>query len=403
MIRRSRRFHLAIWSAQTSKPLPLCTVKEARRIPFTSDGVFLLSYLNGEISIEGKSVFTFIYFPKTVSKAIKASAGNVYPEDVAPFMVALLTGDKSDLYEDGNLYHAMGTAGIMHVVAISGMHIAFLIGFVRQLTRSRRRTAAIGIPLILFFILMTGSSPSVIRAGFMQITFLIAPLIRREYDSITSLSAVLAALLIANPASVANTGLQLSFLAMAGVILVTPRIYGALTDLPRRERFRRRKGILKVYHVICSAASSTLGALVFTVPVLALQFGYISLVSPVTNILCIWAVSLDFTFGYFVCILGLIAPAIGAAAGWFFRLAGQICDPDRQSVGISAFCRDLYREPYIRMVARAGLFCLTAYLYSERKAQFSPGFARLSNRMRALYGSYFLRCPCQPINPPLPF
>lgn len=281
---------------------------------YTSMGVYLLAYLDGGIEVTGKWQFSFLHFPQYVNVAIKNTLAEIFPEDVLGFQTALLTGDKSLLYEDRELNNAMGTAGIMHVVAISGMHVAFLVGMVRTLTRRRRITAMICIPLILLFIPMTGGSPSVVRAGAMQIMLLAAPLLRRENDSITSLSLVLALLLLANPASIQSAGLQLSFAAMAGIILVTPVVNGALSE--KAGKLLERKLLGPVTRFVISSFSSTVGALVLSTPLVAWQFGYVSLVSPLANMLVLPVVSLCFSLGYLCCLSGMLLPALGTAMAW---------------------------------------------------------------------------------------
>lgn len=283
---------------------------------FTSKGTFLTGVIRGDVEVTGRSVFAFLHFPKEITKALKAVIDQCLPQDVAGFLKALLTGDKKDLYADAELTDAMSKAGIMHVVAISGMHVAFLISFVRLMTGRRRRTAAIAIPLILIFIPMTGGSASVIRAAFMQICLLTAPLIRRESDGLTSLSAVLTLLLLINPASAGSAGLQMSFAAMAGIILVTPRVHNWIKDFYAEKRLGKSAHGGRALHFISSSLSSSIGALVFTTPLVAVHFGYISLYSPLTNLLTLWAVSVCFTLGYAVCLLGLIWQALGVSAGW---------------------------------------------------------------------------------------
>lgn len=283
---------------------------------YTSSGTFLTGSIRGAVEVTGRSSFAFMYFPKEITKALRDTIDECMPGDVSGFLKALLTGDKSDIYADAELGSAMSAAGLMHVVAISGMHVAFLISFVRLITGRRRAAAAIAIPLILIFIPMTGGSASVIRAGFMQICLLMAPLLRRESDGVTSLFAVLMLLLLQNPAAAGSVGLQLSFAAMAGIVLITPRVHDWSMHFADGRKLADGKFASRAVRFVSSSLSSTIGALVFTTPLVALHFGYISLYSVLTNLLTLWAVSLCFTLGYAVCILGLIWQVLGASAGW---------------------------------------------------------------------------------------
>ena len=281
---------------------------------YTSKGKYLLAYLDGGIEKTGRWQFSFLHAPMYLNSALKNTISEIFPDDVSGFETALLTGDTALLYKDKELNNAMGVSGIMHVVSVSGMHVAFLVGMVRSITGRRRRTAAICIPMILVFIPMVGANPAVIRASVMQIMLLVAPLIRRENDSLTSFSFVLALLLLANPSSIQDIGLQLSFAAMAGIYLVTPLINGALTK--GAEKLIEIKYLGSIIRFMISSLASTVGALVFSTPLTALHFGYISLVAPITNILVLSAVSISFSLGYLCCAIGMFFSGIGSALAW---------------------------------------------------------------------------------------
>lgn len=283
---------------------------------YTSRGVFLTGSLESTPHIVGRWGGSLLYFPKQLAEMVKAQVRLHFPADAAPLMTALLTGDRTLLYENLLLTITMSEAGLMHIVAVSGMHVAFLVGFVRQFTGRRRRTAAICIPLVLLFIPMAGGSPSVIRAGFMQILLLIAPLLQRESDSPTSLYTVLALLLAINPQSARSTSLQLSFAAIAGILLLTPRIHIALQEWASAKDLTAHKWSAAVVRFISSSLSSTLGALAFSTPIVAATFGYVSLVSPLTNLLCLGVMSLCFSLGFLTCIAGALLPFLGTALGW---------------------------------------------------------------------------------------
>ena len=283
---------------------------------YLSNGIQLRGYTTGDYAVAGRWALSWLYFPKEIAKLVREQALACFPEDVAPLMKALLTGDRTELYADDELYSALRVSGFIHIVAVSGMHVAFLIGLLRIGTGRRRLTAFIGIPVVVVFMAMIGFKPSVVRAGLMQILLLIAPLLRREEDPPTSLSAVAILLLLANPISVASVSLQLSFAAMAGLILVTPRLFDFLAYDDKGES-RLSKGLWgRALFLLCDALAASVGAIVFTTPLLALHFGYVPLYSVLTNLLCLWAMSDAFLCGYFVCLLGLVWPAGGQALGW---------------------------------------------------------------------------------------
>lgn len=270
-----------------------------------SKGLFLVAYTKGDCAVTGEWEHSFLYFPQNIGHALQNQIRGLFPDDTEHFMLALLTGCKTDYYSDEGLSSAMGISGLAHVVAVSGMHVAFLIGFLQLIMGKNRRSAAVCIALVWAFVVMVGAPPSAVRAGVMQSLLLMAPIFKRENDAATSLSFALALILIANPFAAGSTGLQLSFASMAGILLYSRRIFNWFYD---RIRYRG----VAVNYIIASVASS-LAASVFTVPLIALHFGYVSLLAPLANVLCLWAISLLFCGGYIICAIGAAAPVVGAA------------------------------------------------------------------------------------------
>ena len=281
----------------------------------TSQGIFLRATCTSGPVRTGRWDWSALYAPAAVCRRIIGLCRECFPEDAVPFMTALLTGDKTGLYASGDDYYDLAEAGLAHVVAVSGMHISFLAGFVFLLLGRRRWAVIASFPVLLFFAAMTGFTPSVTRAVFMQMCLLSAPLFRREEDALTSLSVILAVMLLKNPCAVAGTSLQLSFASMAGIWLVSGRLYQALKERMEASRLGQNGLIRPLLTFAAATFSSGAGAQIFTLPLSAAHFGYVSTVSPVSNFLCLWLISLLYLGGYVSVILTAFLPAAGAAAG----------------------------------------------------------------------------------------
>lgn len=271
-------------------------------------GVYLLAYARGELSAEESPSIPLRYWPQLAAKAVKDGVGRIFPPDTAGFVTALLTGDTAGM--DGGLYSAFRRTGLAHVVAVSGFHVAFLAGMLAVLLGKGPLSAGAAIVFLLFFAAAAGNSPSVLRAVYLQSTLLAAPLLGRENDKVTSLSAALMLLLLWNPRAAASVGLQLSFAAVAGIYLAAGPLYARWT-----------KGLGEgVFHRLCRLAvgnlATSLGALVFTLPLMALHFGAISLVAPLANLLTLWAVSWAFLGGIIAAAVGLLLPGVGSVIAW---------------------------------------------------------------------------------------
>ena len=200
----------------------------------------------------------------------------------------------------------MSRAGLMHAVAVSGLHISFLAGAVIFMFGRTGKASLFSIVIVWLFVLVSGAPASAVRAAVMISVLLLAPVLKRQNDPVTSLSFALLLLLAANPYAATGIGLQLSFSAMAGILLLSPVFEGFAGPL------RSRKGIWgKLAAYISGVVVSSLSVLVFSVPLMAIHFGFISVISPVTNILCLWAVSICFVGGFIACATGSLIPVVG--------------------------------------------------------------------------------------------
>ena len=277
---------------------------------YAARGVHLRAYyvaLHG-VERDGRSA---LYFPQELMNAVRGSIVRVFPEDVQDIMLALLIGDTHGVYEDVELDNALSVTGVAHVVSVSGMHLGFLYSALSALL-GRRRAFFVGVPVLVLFTFMAGCSSAIVRACVMLVLSMLGTVLRRDYDPLAGLAMALLLLLAENPVSVASVSLQLSFASMLGLILITPRLNRWFN-----RRFRGAKGRVKgICRTAWSAFSASLGATVFTAPVVAVIFGYVSLLSPLANLLTLWAVSLAFTLGFAAAALGLIYAPLGIACAW---------------------------------------------------------------------------------------
>ena len=238
-----------------------------------------------------------------LSARLSRYAAGFFSPDTSVFLRALLLGDKSDFYDDLPLYAAMRGAGFMHIVAVSGMHIAFLVGMIQLFFGAKSSSSVVGILLVWFFVFLTGASPSAVRAGTMQSVLLLAPIFRRENDPLTSLAAALALILLANPFACASISLQMSFSAMAGMVLLAEPLTAAMLNaLGLAEESRLRAPVAVV--------ASSLAVLICSAPLSSIYFGTLAVWAPITNLLGLWAVSLCFCTGWIACAAGQLLTSL---------------------------------------------------------------------------------------------
>ena len=221
--------------------------------------------------------------------------------ETAGIVKALLTADRSGIsYETTN---SMSVTGISHTIAVSGMHVSILLSVVAMLCGYQPRlTALLGIPVITIFVMITGATPSVCRAAVMQSLLLCAPIAKRERDDITSLACAALLLLIQNPWCIANVSFQLSFAAVAGLVLFADRLNERLLALSKKPG--------KLARTLAGSISATIGATVLTIPLTMKYFDIVSVIAPLVNILVLWAITGIFVLGLMSCLIGSVVPAI---------------------------------------------------------------------------------------------
>ena len=289
-------------------------IRETAVTSFTSRGVFALAYGRGRAVIEDeRGAASVRWYPVRAGRVIRDRIMTLFPADVAPFLSALLVGDRDGLSVTASA--ELSEAGLSHVLAVSGMHCGFLIALIGVLLGRRRRflVAAIGIPILIFYALLTGAKPSVIRACVMWTLLLLAPLVRRNPDPPTALSFALFVILVQNPFAAASVSLQLSFASVAGLLSLTPKLYALLSgdasgvDSPLSPdnalNADSTKSALwnavssRLRRLAAATFSASFGAIALTAPLSAAYFGVLSLIAPLSNLLCLWAVGGAFAFG----------------------------------------------------------------------------------------------------------
>lgn len=322
---------------------------------------FLLGYMTEAPVVTGRWAWSWTLFPARMAHGLKSACAEVFPDFASPFVTAIMTGDTRALKADGGAYTELRIAGVAHAVAVSGMHLSYVVAFVQLFLGRGRRASLWGLPVIVVFILMTGATPSVMRAGIMQGMLLLAPLFDRERDGVTALAAALALLLLLNPRAAGSLSLQLSFAAAAGLELMMPTVL--------RWQARKRWILSRALGIL----GCTLGASIFTAPLTAYYFGMIPLLAPLANLLTLPLLSVIFICGYAVSALGLLWPLGASVLAWLPGALVWYCRKVYALLaGIPNAC--LYtqsRAVVLWLILVYGLFALF-YLLRDRKRRFRP-------------------------------
>ena len=292
---------------------------------YTAKGVYLLAYCNDPPEITFAERVPIRHWPALCARKLRDGIYAAFDGVAAPVAAAVTLGDKSGL--DDTLYSAFNRAGLMHAAVVSGLHISFLVQMALLLCGRRRNAALAMIPLLVFYALMAGGTPSAFRAVIMQCALLFAPVAQREEDGPSALGLALLILLVQNPFAATSVGLQLSFASVAGILLVSEPLRrwmcGPLKPLRPEKGKRLRLALWKAARTALTGVSTSLGAMLFTVPLIALYFGQILLLSPVSSVLALWALSLLMMCALVLGALAIFLPGPAACLGAVAGLLGH--------------------------------------------------------------------------------
>lgn len=205
------------------------------------------------------------------------------PDRHAAVVSAMVLGLQDDVPAD--LYTALNRSGTSHFLAVSGLHLtiitAFILGLLRRTPLPARVSALLALLAGLLFAGLVGFSASVMRAFLMLALTTLAGLFSRRAESLNSLGFALLLLCAVRPEWTLGRSLWLSACSVAGIVTLYPRLYGYL-----KARFALRGRVAGyLLRAVLSAFSVSLGAYAFTLPILLLSTGWVSLISPFANVL----------------------------------------------------------------------------------------------------------------------
>ena len=267
-----------------------------------NDGGFGSSLLRRGIAVEisarevlrlGPSSNPLVRAAQGFRAFVGRSIDRLFPQPEAGLLLGLALGDDSRL--DPGLARDFQATGLGHLLVVSGENVAMVLapmlglGMVLRLSRWPRFALALG--TVVFFVVLTGAEPSVMRAGVMAALALTGRLLGRPRSTASILAGAVLILLVWDPTLVWAIGFQLSVAATAGMALVASDFSDRLRFLPAP---------------IAMAAGTTLAAQLGVTPVLLFHFHEVPTVTAIANVLAFPAVSPAL-------LLGLLAAGVGLA------------------------------------------------------------------------------------------
>lgn len=217
----------------------------------------------------------------------------------------------------GEIKDSFAHSGLLHILAASGMNVALIYGIwffiLRKLRAPFNFTVLSGIFVVIFYSLMTGLGPSVVRAAIMLIFILIGKLIDRDAHSISLLAFVALLMLIYNPAYINDVGFQLSFMVTFGLLVTAPIVFEKFDNIeeenpPLISHTFTPSLLTKLPTWLLSAVFIPIIAQIWVAPIQMYYFNSFSLYSVFANIVSLPLVTVISFGGFISAVLALIKP-----------------------------------------------------------------------------------------------
>ncbi len=250
-------------------------------------------------------------------RELSSALAGALPEPQASLGQGILLGERSALPQD--LTDDLNDTSTSHIIALSGYNVtvvaALIIGSLAWLV-GRRNAALLALAAIAAYTVLTGASPTLVRAAIMGGLYLIATLLGRPNSGLVSIVVAATFMTGLDPPVIQDVSFQLSFAAAAGLVYLAPLMRERATEAA--SPFLRRPDSL--YHgltgMLFETAIITLAAVASTLPLIALHFQRISLVALPANLLVVPAFPFILMTSAAAAIAGLLSEGLATVFGW---------------------------------------------------------------------------------------
>ncbi len=234
-----------------------------------------------------------------IKTKIKNNLFQFLNSDNASIAYSVLFGEKENM--SASTYNVFSYAGIAHILAVSGLHIGFLVAMIvailKLLRCNKHALNIIAFVVLVLYAYLCNFTPSVVRAVVMSMVLLLSKTYGKEYDILSSLSLAAIVVLLINPMQLFGTGFQLSFVCVLSIATLNKPIILFLSKI---------KCPKKLASALSVSLSVNLGVLCIT----AQHFKQISLISVFSNLIVLPVFSICFCCLFIISFLGLIIPLI---------------------------------------------------------------------------------------------
>ena len=275
---------------------------------------------------------------------------------------ATICGDKTLI--DDKYYQIFQMAGLAHILAVSGLHVGFLVGlllFVLRLFKLKNKHKFFIVALALFgYCFLCGFSPSIVRASIMSLCLLLGMILGERNDVLSNISLSGIIILSLQPLYLYDVGFLLSFGSVFGILLLSKSISKALSKI-------------KLPKFLCDLIAVTLSATLGTIPAVFSYFGEISIMTIVSNLLVLPLFSIMFVVllvSTLICLIFHLGFMISFAE-FFVNVVTTISSLFAKVDMIKTFNFDVLSA----IIYYFGMFVISPYFLLKQKSKFILCFA----------------------------
>lgn len=250
--------------------------------------------------IAKKQINGILQFANNMNLKIKEKIKPTFAEEKLAILKGLLLGETEDIAEE--VRETFQISNISHVLAISGMHISYIIMGLQLLlikVMGKKKTRIVTIIFLILYAFITGFSPSIVRAVSMGIITIGSGLVYRKSDVWNSMAISLLGILLYNPFLILNVGLQLSYLGTIGIILLRSTVLKIFSYKKRKKEGKINEKVKEILAVILSAQ-------IMILPIMVYHFNTIGIYFLITNLLVSVIIGPIIILGFFCMLTSFI-------------------------------------------------------------------------------------------------
>ena len=294
---------------------------------------------------------------------IKNKIEKTYSNEMSKIILGIMLGDTTEIDDDTK--EDFANSNISHVLAVSGLHISYIILLVTKSTKNifgKKESKIIASITLAVYMSITGFSISVVRASIMGILTCMAFVVYRKSDTLNNIAISALIILISNPYNLISISFLLTYGGTLGIIYFQPIVEKIIKSFKIKNR-RWKYAYLRIQRKcenIISIISVSISAQIIIAPIMALYFNSAGLGFLITNLLLSYLIGIIVIGGFIQILISLISIKVGIALAKIIEipLHGIIIISKINIANFKVITPDIYQ-----VILYYFTVCILAYLY----------------------------------------